>query len=401
MTQRALAVLTASFFTIFIAYAIRYGYGLLLPEMLPSLGITKAQAGIVYAAYFVAYTVCSPILGLISDRYNMKILLTLFTGVLGCGAVLMAWADSVAKAALFFSLAGVGNAACWTPVMALVQRWVPEQRRGTALGVASLGGGVGLTLWSFLLPVIVGRYDWKAGWVSMGLFSFIVAVVNYVAIQSWPQTSEPNPMPRLPSIGLRAVLQTYWQLLKVRELWLIGLAYLLVGFATLVPYSFLGTYATEMLSLSFASATRFIAVISVAGMAGKLVLATWSDSLGRIKVMMICSGLMAAGCLGMAWGGSVGIVHVSCVFFGLGVGTVWPVYAAAAPDFFPKAVAGGVIGLWTVFLGLGSIFSPVVCGWTIDRSGAYHWAFVLGAVCAVGSALFLIPLGAGKRRPTV
>ena len=63
MSKRAYGVLTASFFTIFIAYAIRYGYGLLLPEMLPTLGISKTQAGIIYASYFFAYTIFSPISG--------------------------------------------------------------------------------------------------------------------------------------------------------------------------------------------------------------------------------------------------------------------------------------------------------------------------------------------------
>jgi hypothetical protein len=44
MSKRALAVLFACFCTIFAAYAIRYSYGTLLPEMLPALSHqSKAQ----------------------------------------------------------------------------------------------------------------------------------------------------------------------------------------------------------------------------------------------------------------------------------------------------------------------------------------------------------------------
>jgi len=76
---------------------------------------------------------------------------------------------------------------------------------------------------------------------------------------------------------------------------------------------------------------------------------------------------------------------------GLGFGAVWPVYAAAAIDSFPKSAAGTVIGLWTVFLGIGSILSPVICGWTIDFFGSYRWAFNIGFGAAIGPVLPLLP----------
>jgi MFS family permease len=73
------------------------------------------------------------------------------------------------------------------------------------------------------------------------------------------------------------------------------------------------------------------------------------------------------------------------------------VYAAAARDFFAKALTGGIVGLWTVFLGVGSVVSPVLCGWTIDRTGAYTWAFLLGLFSGLLSAAVLIG-GDTKRR---
>lgn len=400
MSRRALAVLTAGFFTIFIAYAIRYGYGVLLPSMLPTLGITKTQAGAIYAAYFAAYTLCSPVIGLFSDRYDMRVLLTLFTGLLGGGAIFMAYADSVSKAAFFFTLAGVGHAACWAPVMALTQRWVAEQRRGTALGFVSLGGAVGMVVWSLFLPFIVGRYDWKAGWISLGGVCLLVAVLNFAAVRSHPEQSREEKIVPAAVNPLRTAIPVYRGLLRVKAFWYVGLAYLMVGFVTLVPYTFLSTFATEKMGLPYAAAARLITVIAAAGMAGKLLLATWSDSLGRVRVMMICAGLMAVGCTGMAVGGPVVMFYLYSALFGMGFGAVWPVYAAAAPDFFPASVAGSVIGLWTVLMGLGSIVSPLLCGWTIDRSGAYHPAFLLGTLTALASIGLLWPIRAAVRCPT-
>jgi len=132
--------------------------------------------------------------------------------------------------------------------------------------------------------------------------------------------------------------------------------------------------------------------MALAGIVGKLTLAVLSDTLGRVRMMMICCLLMALGCLGMIRLDTVWGMYGACLTFGLGFGAVWPVYAAAAPDFFPKRSAGSVIGLWTVFLGVGSIASPIVCGWTIDLTQGYTWAFALGAVSAIGALLILLPV---------
>lgn len=391
MAPRASGVISAAFFTVFIAYAIRYGYGLLLPLMLPSLGINKTQAGMIYAAYFVAYTLFSPLMGYLADRWDARKIMAFFTAALGLGAGLMASAATVVQAVLFFTLAGIGHAACWAPVVALVQRWVPDRQRGSALAIATMGSGVGIAAWSLLLPLVVRHHGWQAGWISMGGFGLCVAVVNWLLVRNpptWAGLSAASPAPGAD----RPQGAAYLRLLKAQRLWLIGLSYLLVGFTVLVPYTFLAAYATEELRMPYSSGARFITLMAVAGMAGKLVLGVLSDRLGRIPVMMVCGLLMGAGCCGVGNFAYIPAKFVSVALFGVGFGAVWPVYAAAAADYFDRSATGSVIGLWTVFLGLGSILSPVICGWSIDTSGSYRWAFNIGWISALISVMLLIPL---------
>src|SRR4030042_1340618 len=99
-------ILTACFLTVFVAYAVRYGYGILLPEMLTALDITKTDAGVIYFAFFIAYTLASPVCGLISDRYGSRWLLTSFVTAIGIGAFLMSQVSSILQASLALGLAG-------------------------------------------------------------------------------------------------------------------------------------------------------------------------------------------------------------------------------------------------------------------------------------------------------
>ena len=144
--------------------------------------------------------------------------------------------------------------------------------------------------------------------------------------------------------------------------------------------------------MPYETAARLVTVIAIAGVFGKLVLGHLSDSLGRIRIMMVCGVLVASGSLGMAYSGELFKLGLFTAIFGLGYGAIWPVYAAAARDYFQKNSAGSVIGLWTFLLGIGSIFSPILSGWTIDKTGSYTSAFFLAFISAVLSFLLLLPM---------
>lgn len=392
MNGRAIAVITAGFLTVFTAFAVRYSYGLLLPEMLPSLAISKTEAGVVYSSYFITYTLFSPLLGLLADRYSIRIILTFFVTLLGIGTFLMSYSSSVLNASLFFALAGLGHSACWVPVVALIQRWVSHRRRGMALAVTDLGSGSGIAVLSLSMPLIVADFGWRAGWTGLGLLSFGVSVINFILVRDHPDEETPT-LPQNPgrqtgeSIGV-----TYKRLFSNVKFWLIGLSYLLVGFTVIIPYTFLTSYATEELDFAYGAATGLISAIAIAGIVGKIILGPLSDSIGRVKVMMLCGAIMAVGCLGLTYLKEFYSLYVCAATFGLGYGAVWAVYAASATDLFPKKVAGSVVGLWTFYLGIGSGTAPIISGWVIDTTGSYSWAFILAVASAVISSLLLLPI---------
>jgi len=392
MSKRAVAIIIAGFFTLFVAFAIRYGYGLLLPQMIPSLAISKTGAGIIYSSYFIAYTIFSPILGLLVDRSDARILLTSFVALLGIGAYLMSFASSVINASLFFALAGIGHSACWVPFVTVVQRWVGERRRGTALAILDLGSGTGIAVWSILIPLIISSYNWRAGWTSLGLLAFLVAGMNFFLVRSHPPVESEPQEPRIEPPARIPIKVAYMAIFQDRKFYLIGLSYLLLSFCILIPFAFLATYAAQELLIPYKSATRLVAVIAVAGAFGKLGLGPLSDIVGRIRVMMLCGAFTAAGGLGMVYAQGFSVLILFTAIFGIGYGTIWPVYAAAARDFFSKEYAGSVVGLWTLYHGVGSILSPIIAGWTIDATGGYVWAFVLAVISAVMSLLLLIPV---------
>jgi MFS family permease len=383
-------ILTACFLTVFIAYAVRYGYGILLPEMLDSLGITKTDAGIIFSSFFIAYTIASPICGYIADRYGSRWLLASFVAALGVGAFLMSYATSILQASLFFTLAGMGSAACWAPVMALAQKWTSHEHRGQTLAFIDVGSALSIIVMAALVPVIIRNLDWRAGWMILGLAAIAIGIFNFLVVKNPPDEQLKNQKtPEKAGVPLPV-------LLKSGRFWLLGLGYLFTGFSILVPFTFLNTYAVQELNLSFDVASYLMIALGVSAIVSKVVFGPISDRTGRLKMIFLCGSLIALGCLGMAYRNTATLFIAVCVF-ALGYGVVWALYAAAASDYFAKESSGTIVGIWTLFLGVGSVLSPIIAGWVADATGTLTWSFGVGAAGGLVSVLLLIPLWQHKQ----
>ena len=398
MVPRVVGIIIAGFFTIFIAFAIRYGYGLLLPEMLSSLSISKTEAGVIYSSYFLTATLFSPALGLLVDRWDARVILTVFVALLGIGAYLMSFSATVWQASLFFAVVGIGQSACWAPVVTVVLRWVSEKRRGVALSIVDLGSTVSIAFWGIMIPMIIAAYGWRMVWVCLGVIGGMVAGMNFFLVRSHPSSEPENPASKVQPKVQISIKGAYMAILRDRRFYFIGSSYLLISFSILIPLLFLTAYATQELKISYSSAAGLFAVTGVAGAIGKLTLGPISDFVGRMKVMMLCGVVVAIGGLGFAYAREFVTLIFFTAVFGVGYGTIWPVFAASARDLFSKEYSGSIVGLWTLCHGLGSIIAPVFAGWTIDATGTYYWAFILTVASSILSSSLLLPLSKAPSR---
>lgn len=389
MTKRAICVVAAGFFTCFVSFAIRYCYGLVLPYMLSALAISKTEAGVIFSSYFITVTILSPLTGILADRFDIKIILTVFVSILAAGACLMSVSSSVVQASIFFAMIGIGHSACWAPVVTVVMRWVSPKRIGIAVSVVDLGVTAGIAVWSIIVPIIIRCYSWRAVWVSLGITAFFVVGMNLFLIKSHPEMEADTQNMQKEQTPIR---KSYSTIFQDSRFYLIGFSYLLISFSIIIPFTFLVSYMTQQLMMPYASATSLLLIIAVTGAIGKLLLAYVSDRVGRLEIMMLCGLLTAFGIFGMVSTHELSTLYILSAIFGIGYGTLWAIYAASARDFFPEEYSASIIGLWTLFNGLGSIIAPIISGWIIDTTGTYNLAFILAAIGSLLSALLLLPV---------
>ena len=391
----AWVVLGTSFVTLFINYSIRIGaYSVLLPKMIQDLQINMAQAGMIRAGYFLTYILFSPITGWLMDRIGGRLVIGSFCLFLGMGALLMGQASSLSTAIFYHAIVGIGAAAVWTPVTALIQKWFGTTRRGLALGILSPSYALGFGLMGVVLPAIVRDYSWRMGWYLLGASGLVLIAINFLLLRDSPEKlgllpwgENSKPIPFLPPSELPF---TYWDILKDRKFWLIGASYLFISLGVYIVSDFIVTYGVVELKIPYPVASTFISVMALASIVGGFTFMALSDFIGRARSLVILQSLLATAILLVILSkGNISLLTVGIGWFGFIYGPIWPMYAACARDYFPKQASGTVIGLLTLFYGVGAMVGPMIGGHLTDLMGTFKWSFGLGAFASLFAGVLI------------
>ena len=391
-------ILAVCFVNLFVSYGIRLGYGIIMPEMIRTLGLSRRRAGDIFNAYLLAYICLSLFAGNLTDRLGARKIIPLFGIILGTGTMLMGTADSFSQASLFFAIVGVGAASMWTPIITLVQKWFAIKRRGMALGILSTGFGLGFASMGGLFPIIVAAWSWRYCWYFLGVAAFIMVFVNLFLLKSKPEDKGLTPW-GTPSDDTPSVSQAtsgpkektnYSKIITTPRFWVLGSSYLLIAGSLYIPTTFMVDYACYELGFPFGKASLLATIHGSGQIVGALTIGMVSDYLGRRMTILLSNLCIAASIMCMvASGGNEAWLFTSVAVLGALFGATFPMYGAAGGDYFQKEIMGTVIGALTIFYGSGAILAHRLAGHIRDATGSFTIPFTIAIVASIIAAVLM------------
>jgi len=385
------------FVNLFINYSVRLGYGIVLPEMIKDLSLSRTAGGTIFNAYLFSYIILTPITGYLTDRFGARYVITICTFILGAGVFLMGTVESLWTACLFYTIVGLGSTGMWTPIITVVQRWFAPNRRGLALGILSTGYGLGFATMGVVFPWIVNQFSWRYSWYFLGTGALLMIVANGLLLRSDPASAGYLPWGQKEGSllteegkGSNPKREPLSNVFKSSTFWLIGLSYFSISYSLYGITTFMVDYAQNQIGLPFEKASFLATIHGVCQVVGVLTVLPLSDYIGRKRTIIISNSFITiclAGILlyGSSWVMLYVLVGVLAVFYGV----IWPMYGACAGDYFPKEVMGTVIGAWTPFYGLGAILVHWVSGVLRDSTGSYDYSFAINTVMAALAVLLI------------
>ena len=376
---------------LFVNYSARLGYSVILPEMIRTLGFSRAAVGSIFNFYLITYITITPFTGYLTDRFGARRVITTCLLILSLGIFFMGSVTSLWTACFFFAIAGLGSTGMWAPVVALVQRWVAIKRRGITLGVVSTGFGLGLVTMGAVFPWVVENFSWRYAWYFLGGMALTLVPLNGLLLKSDPESAgfQPWGQKEAPSNPNKDTNSPKTQiplgaLFKDSRFWLIGLSYFAVAYSLYCITTFMVDYAEYQLGLTKALSSRLASAHGIGQVIAVLTVLPLSDSLGRKKTILISNALLAVAMIAiLVVGKQVFLLYffVGCV--GVAYGTTFPIYGLSAGDYFPREAIATVVGAWTPFYGCGAILTHWISGSLRDTTGVYDHAFIISAVMAV------------------
>jgi MFS transporter, ACS family, D-galactonate transporter len=400
-----------------INYLDRTVLGIAAPTMTKDLGIDAAVMGFVFSAFSWTYALAQIPGGVFLDRFGSRVTYFFALTFWSMFTLLQGFAVGLKSLLLFRFGLGISEAPCFPVNSRVVATWFPQNERARATGIYTVGEYLGLACFAPAMFWIIGAYGWRALFFTVGVIGLVFGLAWWFVYRE-PHQSKSVNQAELDYIAAGGGLEPEgghetepfsWsnvrKLLSRRQiagacLGQFGGNTTLVFFLTWFP-----TYlATERhmgwLKVGFFAIMPFLAAaigVMFGGWISDLLLKrTGSANIGR--KLPIIAGLVSASTIiaaNFVQSDVVVIAILSLAFFGQGmVGLGWTLIS----DVAPKNLMGLSGGIFNFCANLAGIFTPLIIGVIVAKTGSFFYALAYVASAAlIGALAYIFVVGDVRR----
>ena len=371
-----------------VASCLVFGLPFLLPYLRRTEGLTLAQGGALVAAPSLGLVVTLIAWGAFADRYGERLAIAVGLGLTGMVGLASAQVSSLGALAVLFVLLGAAGASVNSASGRLVMGWFGAHQRGLAMGIRQMGMPLGLAMAGALLPPLARLGGLR---LALGVPAMICLVVTAAVVLL---AADPPPQTVTGDAGARS---PYRRLI----LWRLHAASSLLVVPQFALAAFSAEYLVSQRGWDATAAGRLLAVVAVAGAAGRIASGRWSDVVGsRLAPMRL---IALAACVSMLLVALTARTGVWLVVLALAVASVISVADnglgfTATAELAGRAWSGRALGVQNTMQNVAAFATAPLVG-ALAGSFGFAWAFAAVAVFPALGA-WLTPVN-GERRAQV
>lgn len=361
----------------------RLAFGLLLPTMRAELDWSLAQAGNVGTAASFGYFALVLPAGIIASRYGPRMAIVAGLILITAGCAALGWVDQYLTILFVMLCMGGGTAMLYTPMIALVVGWFPG-RRGTIIGVANSGVGIGMLACGFYVPRLIAQHGdpgYRLAWYSFSLFALLLLLLVLVLVKNPPQPLSTKPH----NIETRS--EDRKEVLQSKGIRAIAVIYGILGVSYIVQSLFMYSYTVDS-GIDPKRAGVMFSTMGFLSIFAGTIWGTLSDYLGRGNALMLnFLVIMIVTILPVFLPTDTGfIIHYAVS--GLAVGGLFTIILAATSECVQTRLIPVAVSTVTIALAIGQLIGPIAAGSIIEWSGSYRPAFVGSSLLMLAGVYF-------------
>lgn len=296
-------------------------YSALLPLLIGAWQMSAADAGLIQSGWHVGYLLSLFAAGLLTDRIGArKTFLLMSIGACASAALFAVFSSGFWTGLVLYFIAGLAAGGSYTPVLALIAQRYGPAKRGSAMGWFLAAGSFGYAVSLMASAAIAPCAGWRAALALSAAATVAGAALGVMALRDTRDTPL-HSSERLP-----------W-LVSARRLWQNKPAKLAIGSYTFHCWELLGMWAWLPAFLVAAAAAHggglssgtLALGVGIAGLThlasvfGSIAGGTWSDRIGRTRVILIMSVASLACSFSFGWmiGAAFWLVALVAIIYNL------------------------------------------------------------------------------------
>ncbi len=387
-------ILTLCFANMIVMRGVNGAFGVYYLALLEEFSWTRSDGATIASANFFVYAIASPLVGLAFDRFGPRLLMPFGAFLVGSGLVASSFATSLLGMYISYGIiTALGQGALsFVGHNALISFWF-VRRRATAIGIASMGQGVGALVMVPLTQLLIDQIGWRWTYVVTGSMLLLVLLpANALFQRRKPEEvgqfpdGDTTPGAEIPGRHSQRAGERDWTLrdaVRSFPFWCITLGHLALGTALFL----INTHAIahfvavgyEKLTASF-----YFGLIGFIRIGATIIWGSLSDRLGRSNAYAVATLVTALGVVGMiamTVDAPLWLVYLTIALYGIGHSAGNPTYGAVIGDIFSGRKIGVIFGFLEISFGFGSAFGSWIGGYLFDANGSYAWSFAVCLVC--------------------
>jgi MFS family permease len=382
-----------------------YSFGVFLKEIAADLETSRMNVSMGISISNFVGALAAPFIGRSLDRRSIRGVMIVGALIVGAGFALLSRVEVVwhyylvLGSFLAFGMSMMGGLAS----SKLVANWF-DARRGTALGIATMGVSLSGLLMPAVATWLVATMGWRNGFLCYAAATVVVViplVARFVVNRPEELGLRPDGEPHdETSMGPGFIDEHVWRtrdILRSANFWAIAVPFSLVFSALSAVLTHLVAYADDLGIASYRAAW-VLSLSAGVGVLGKL---TFGWLVDRVDPRFAIWGSFLSQTLGLLllMQDGYGFLLIGGVVFGFGMGGVIPLHGAVAGRAFGRLSFGKVMGLLRpVQVPVHAIGIPLA-GWLYDRNGNYDLAFEIfvGVFVCASALIVLLKPGPSKQ----
>jgi len=395
-----------------LVYGVRTSFSAFFPYILDEFHWFRGSTAVMLSLNILVYGIFAPVAGSLVDRWKPRAVVFIGITLLALSTAACYFARELWHFYLLFGVvAPIGSAFCGSPVLnTAIINWF-SKRRGLAIGIGQIGGGLSF-VYVMLIEWVNVHWGWEYSFFVMAGLVVAVLVPLYLAFyyvrpedrkmkaygyeESQARTELTMAHTAAPDWTLRKALGTY-------QLWLIVFAdfcYWGIGNYLVLAHQIKFAEDAGYDSLLATSVFALFGFVSILGQVGAFI----SDLIGREKTGLIAVCLHLAGFAALLMVRDTSqpwLLYIYATCAGFATGMFSPAIIAGAADIFHGKNVGTLSALVLTGVGFGGAIGPWLGGYIYDVTGSYSIAFIISmaAVGVAGISLWIAaPRHAGRLR---